>query len=291
MARSLSYYRSRAEALFYEPMYFHRKKEIKRARKKRIRKKISLKYGHIVVLLLFTIGIFFLFQKLYLFLISWDYLNIKEIKVICSREDTHKEIKDKLSEQRLGNILLADIGHLQQTIKDYEWIKAVQIRKIFPDSLRIEIEERKPVAILQTDDLYLIDEEGHLLEKIDSAENLSFPLFIDSDNFQKSYKEKFLLAWECLKTTPASEREKIKALDLSYFGWVTLYLKDNDTRLMLDYENFAQSLIFFYEHCNNFIARFGPLEYVDLRFRDRLYIKPQESTKRNNLHNPKKETL
>jgi cell division septal protein FtsQ len=291
MARSLSSYSSRAKDLFYEPMYFQRKKEIKRTRKKRIMKKISLKYGHILVLLLFMIGIFFLLQKLYIFLISWDYLNIREIKVICSREDTHKEIKDKLSEQSFGNILLADIGHLQQTIKDYTWVKAVQIRKIFPASLRIEIEEREPVAILQTDNLYLIDEEGYLLEKIDSAENLSFPLLIDSDNFQKGYEEKLLLAWDCLKTTPASEREKIKALDLSYFGWVTLYLKDNETRLMLDYGNFAQSLIFFYEHCNNFKARFGPLEYIDLRFQDRLYIKPQESTKKNIIHNPKKETL
>ena len=180
MARSLySSYRSRVNDLFYEPMYFQRKKEIKRTQKKRIRKKIRLKYGHILLLLLLTVGIFYLFQKLYIFLISWDYLNIREIKVICSREDTQKEIQDKLSEQNLGNILLADIGHLQQTIKDHRWIKEVQIRKIFPASLRIEIEEREPVAILLTENLYLIDEEGHLLEKIDSTENQSFPLLID----------------------------------------------------------------------------------------------------------------
>jgi cell division septal protein FtsQ len=235
------------------------------------------------------IGIFYFFQKLYVFLISWDYLNIREIKVICSREDTQKEIEGKLSEQNLGNILLADLVHLQQTIKDHQRIKEVQIRKIFPASLRIEIEEREPVAILQTENLYLIDGEGHLLEKVDSTENLSFPLLIDTDNFQKSYEEKLRLAWECLKSISVSEREKIKTLDLSYFGWVTLYLKDNDTRLVLDYRNFAQNLKFFYEHYHNFKARFGPLEYVDLRFQDRLYLKPQESAKRSIIPKPKKE--
>ena len=97
MARSLySSYRTRAEDLFYEPLYFQRKKEIKRTRKKRIRKKINLKYGHIILFLLFMVGIFYLFQKLYISLISWDYLNIREIKVICSREDTQKEIQDHL---------------------------------------------------------------------------------------------------------------------------------------------------------------------------------------------------
>jgi cell division septal protein FtsQ len=237
------------------------------------------------------VGIFYLFQKLYVFLISWDYLNIREINVICSREDTQKEIQDKLSEQNLGNILLADIGHLQQKIKDHQWIKEVQIRKIFPASLRIEIAEREPAAVLQTKDLYLIDEEGHLLERIDSADNPGFPVLIDSDNFQKNYEEKLSLAWECLKSTSESEREKIKALDLSYFGWVTLYLKDDDTRLMLDYGNFAQSLGFFFQHRNNINERFGPLEYIDLRFLDRFYIKPQENPKRNIIPNLRKEKL
>jgi len=290
MARSLySSYSSRANDLLYEPMYFQRKKEIRRNRKKRIKRRISLKYGHILFFLLLMVGIFYFFQKLYIFLISWEYLNIRDVKVICSKKDTQKEIEDKIRAQNLRNILLADLGHLQQKIKDHQWVKEVHIRKIFPASLRIEIEERKPVAILKTRNLYLIDEEGHLLEKIDSIENLSFPLLIDSGHFQKNHEEKLRMAWECLKSTPASEREKIKTIDLSYFGWVTLQLKDNDTRLVLDYGNFAESLEFFYEHWPSFQVRFGPLEYVDLRFQDRLYIKPKESPKRSAIPNLKKE--
>lgn len=292
MARTFySSYRSRANNLLYEPMYFQRKKDTVKTRKKRIRKKISLKYGHILFFLLVMVGIFYLFQEFYIFLISWDYLNIREIRVICPKQDTKKEIEDKIKEQNLGNILLADIGHLQQTIKSHLWVREVRIRKVFPASLRIEIEQREPAAILRRENLYFIDEKGNLLEKVDSAENLSFPLLLDSENFQNSYEEKLRLAWECLKSTSPSEREKIKALDLSYYGWVTLHLKDDDTRLILGYRSFAQSLKFFREQGHKLEARFGPLEYVDLRFQDRLYIKPRKSPKGSIIPNPNKEAL
>jgi len=284
-------FKSRTNDLLYEPLYFQRKKDKKRARKKRIRKKINLKFGHIFLFFLLIGGIFFFLQKLFILLISWDYLNIREIKIICSREDIKKEIEYTLKEKRLGNILLADITHLQQTIKEHKWVKDAYIRKIFPASLRIDIKERKPVAILKKENYYLIDENGNLLEKIYSTENLGLPLLIDADNFQKNGEEKLKLAWKCLKSSSPAEKEKIKALDLSYYGWVTLYLKDKKTRLILGYNDFAQKLKYFHELYENLEARFGPLEYVDLRFQDRLYIKPQENPNRSIIPNSKKEAL
>jgi len=284
-------FKSRRNMLFSEPIHFQRAKGRKKVKKKRIKKKINIKFGHIFLFFSLLAGIFYLLQQSFLFLMSWDYLDVKETEIICSREEVRKEIGYFLKEKNLGNILLLDIGHLQQELNAYKWVKEAHIRKILPSSLWIEIKEREPAAILKKESLYLIDEKGVQLEKIYSRANLHLPLLIDSNNFQNNYEEKIKLAWECLKDLSPAEKEKIEALDLTYYGWVTLFLKDKETRIILDYSNFAQEFNLFYEQLDDYEARFGPLEYVDLRFQDRLYLKPLENKDRSGIPIPKKEAL
>ncbi|MCK5566993.1 MAG: FtsQ-type POTRA domain-containing protein, partial [Actinomycetia bacterium] len=47
------------------------------------------------------------------------------------------------------------------------WIKSVELRKIFPDSIVITIQERNPALIASyKNDYYLLDDEGLILENI-----------------------------------------------------------------------------------------------------------------------------
>lgn len=47
------------------------------------------------------------------------------------------------------------------------WIKSVELRKIFPDSITIMIQERNPALMASyKNDFYLLDDEGLILEKI-----------------------------------------------------------------------------------------------------------------------------
>ena len=285
------YLPSRTNILFYEPMQFQRGRETPKIRKKRKKKKISLRFIHISFFFISLVCIFYFLQQCFLFLFSWDYLNIKNINVICAKEEIRKEIHDLLENKRLPNILLVDISRLQNLIETNQWVKEVRVKKTFPDSLSIEVKEKEPVAVLKKENLFLIDEQGTQLEKISSKESHDFPFLLDSNNFQKHNKEKLLLAWGCLKNLPSSVKEDIKALDLTYFGWVTLYLKNERTKVILSYDNFAQEIKFFLNCHNNLEKRFGALEYVDLRFKDRLYIKPLISTTRSGIPNPNKEAL
>ena len=89
----------------------------------------------------------------------------------------------------------------------------------------------------------------------------------------------------------AEAAEKIKAMDLTYYRWVTLHLRDRETKIVLTYDNFAQKLKYYFENHNALEERFGPLEYVDLRFQNRLYIKPQKNINGEGVPELKKEAL
>jgi cell division septal protein FtsQ len=266
--------KSRPEPFFSQHMQFQRGKG--KAKTKKAQKKMKLKFGHVFFSLLLIGGIFYSVQKSYLFLISWENLNIKDTVVVCRNHEVKQEIQQSLENRNMGNILLFDIGHLQEGLAAHRWVKEVRIRKILPSTLKIEIKDRTPIALLKKESLYLIDEEGIHLERIEASEESDLPLLVDSNNFQKDYKEKIGLAWECLRSLSPSEKEQLEVLDLSEYENITVQLKKKKTKLILGNDQFSQKLQIFQKYSGRLKA-FGNLEYVDLRFPDRFIIKPQKN--------------
>jgi len=264
--------RQRSHSYVYEPMQFQRGKgKIKR---KKIQRKLRLRFMHILFTFLILGGIFYSVQRAYLFLIFWDKLDIQNVEIVSRMPEIKEEIHGFLEGKRLGNILLLDISLLQEKLTAHRWIKEVRVRKILPSTLKIEIKERTPVALLKQDHIYLIDEDGVFLEKIGQGEKVNLPLLIDSNKFQRDYEEKLNLAWECLHSLSPAEKEQLKVLDLSEYENVVVQLKDNQTKLIMGCDRF-QEKIRLYNRFQAKLEKYGALEYIDLRIYDRLYIKPK----------------
>jgi len=281
--------RNRTHTFLSEPVQFQRGRG--KTKTKKIQRKIRLRFMHILFYLILIGGIFYALQQAYLFLISWDKLNIKDVTVLSRMPEIKEETQRFFEGKRLGNILLLDIGLLQEKFTAHRWIKEVRVRKILPSSLKIEIKERTPVALLKQDHTYMIDEEGVFLEKIEQGEKANLPLLIDSNKFKKDYEEKLNLAWECLRSFAPSEKERLEVLDLTEYENVIVRLKNNQTRLILGNDRFSEK-ISLYSRLRAKLERFGDLEYVDLRLHDRIYIKPKRNiAQRNFIPNANKEAF
>lgn len=263
-----------------ETMQFQRGK--RKVKIKRIQRKSKIKFKHILFYFILLGGIFYGVQRTYLFLISWDKLNVQKVEVVSGKPEIQEEIQRFLEGKSLGNILLLDISLLQEKFTAHRWIKEVRVRKILPSTLKIEAKVRSPIALLKLDNIYLIDREGVLLEKIEKGEKVNLPLLIDSNKFKNDQKEKFQLAWECLYSLSPDEKEQIEVLDLTEYENISVRLKNCRTTLILGNERFSQKLRL-YSQLRARLERFGELEYVDLRFHDRLYIKPVNNPFQNSI--------
>jgi cell division septal protein FtsQ len=260
----------KSDSLASELLSFKRKKG--RAKTKKIQRKRRLTFKHMILHLILIGLLFFALQQSYLFLISWEKLNIREVHIACSNPQIQDEVEQLFKGKELGNILLLDINQLQDGLMKHRWIKEVGVRKIFPLSVKIDIKVTKPVAIVKKDLYYMIDEEGVMLEQADSLEKSSLPLLIDSGNFKHHYHEKVALAWACLSSLEPKEREQIGVMDLDEYENVIIKLRNGSPWLKLGNKRYQEKFRSVPSLLKN-LKKYGELEHIDLRFPDRFIIK------------------
>jgi len=263
----------RGPAGYGEPAQFQRGRE--KAPVKRIQRRVPVKFKHIFLFFFLLCGSFYSVMKLYLFLITGDHFEVKRTQIVCRREFVRQDIQALLDASKLGNLLLLDIGRFRDRLEAHRWVKEARLRKVFPSSLEVEIQEREPAALLGIGGRFiLIDKDGVFLESLVSREGIDLPLFIDSSQFHEHYQEKLALAWECLASLTPGEAAGLDALDFSRTGSVSVFFPDHPTRLVLGGNHFAENLRYYLSSRESLESQAGPLEYVDLSLQDRVYLKP-----------------
>jgi cell division septal protein FtsQ len=257
---------------------------------KKIHRKIKLKLRHILFAFLFLVGFFYGFSRVYLFLITWEKLNINEVEIICQKEEIRRDIEHFLARKYLGNILLFKIGNLQEMLTAHQWIENIHIRKIFPSTIRIETTERIPIALLEKEGHFLIDKYGVLLQKISLIEWPDLPVLIDTNRFRRDYDMKLALARACLESLDESARKQISMMDLTEYENVSLQLRHIGTWLKLGDSHFDEKYQSFLKNSSLF-ETFGPLEYIDFRYENRLVLRPLPQKKTNKALDSEKEAF
>lgn len=261
-------------AFLAPPLVFQRGEGTLRAKK--TPKRVALRAKHVALLFLLLAGTFYSLCRAYLFLISWDKLAIRSVQVICDRPALKRQLDLAFEGKSLGNILLCDIDGLRTQVRAFVRVKEARIRKVFPSSLRVEVMERTPKALVQGYGLALVDEEGLELEHPASADAFELPVLADQNGFRNGRPEKLGLAWQCLDDLSPEERAQVAGLDLTDPGTVELRFRDDPVRIKLGDRGFREKVRFYGERKAEWENEFGDLEYVDLRFDGRVYIKSRE---------------
>ena len=74
---------------------------------------------------------------------------------------------------------LVDVAAIRERLLHYGWVKDARVSRRFPDTLVIDIVERKPAALWQDEDrLTLIDSEGVVLDRVPVSQMPDLPLLI-----------------------------------------------------------------------------------------------------------------
>ena len=112
--------------------------------------------------------------------------NIKEIKIENNFILNDKNLKKKLTFLYESNLFFLNTFDIEKKLKKVAFIKGYEIKKIYPNKLKIKIFEKKPIAVMQyKKKKFFISENYNLIDykNIENYKNLP-EVFGDIKNFK-----------------------------------------------------------------------------------------------------------
>jgi cell division septal protein FtsQ len=110
------------------------------------------------------------------FVLDSPYFYVREIQVRGGNKVGGSEIVAMAGLRHGMNLWKIQPTVIEKKIAKHPWVRRVLVRREFPRRVVIEVEERKPKAIVAIGKLYYVDGDGVVFKEVGDGENVEFPL-------------------------------------------------------------------------------------------------------------------
>ena len=110
------------------------------------------------------------------FVFDSPYFKVREIQVRGGNKVSGSEILAMAGLRHGVNLWKVQPAAIEKKIAKHPWVRRVLVRREFPRRVVIEVEERKPRAIVAMGKLYYVDGDGVVFKEVADRENVDFPL-------------------------------------------------------------------------------------------------------------------
>ena len=135
------------------------------------------KYKYLLILLVVIISIIFInffnngIVRKELTSSFLESFSINSIEIIGRERSSKKILSEVLKPYKNKSLVSVNLKNIQNEIEKIVWIKDVIVRKVYPETLSISIEEYSPSAVWKRgSEHYILDKYGYRIEKIKSNE-------------------------------------------------------------------------------------------------------------------------
>lgn len=156
---------------------------------------------------------------------------VKSVDIQGLKQMDPRPVYDIALDQKTTAMPLVDVSAIRERLLDYGWVKDARVSRRFPDTLVIDIVERKPAALWQNDEgLSLIDAEGVVLDRVPVSRMPDLPLLVGKGaNAQAVPLERLLDKVPALKAQLVSAKWiGQRRWDLSFQSGETILLPEGE---------------------------------------------------------------
>jgi cell division protein FtsQ len=210
-------------------------------------------------------------------------LQVNRIVVHGNERMSKGEVLAVLGGLRGESLLWTDLDAWRRRLLASPWVRDAALRRSLPATVEVVVSEREPIGIgrLNGGDLYLVDERGVIIDQYGPQyADLDLPI-IDglsavNQNGSLTDERRAELAARivaALRTKPQVAR-RVSQIDVADLHNASVILSGDTAVIQLGEDQFLPRLQGYLELAPALRERVANIDNVDLRFDDRIYVRP-----------------
>lgn len=266
-------------------------KRFKRAQVKPSRKRSpwARARAHLARMALLVAALGYGTYRAYVLVNGTQFLEVRKIEVRGNGRLSSGEVLALVDGMRGTNILFVDLAEWRRRLMSSPWVADALLHRVLPSTIEIAVVERAPMGIgrLGTE-LYLVDATGVIIDQygphyaefdlpiIDGlapAERQG-ALLVDGDRAELAGRVLHALR------NRSDLAKRVSQIDVSDVHDAVVVLEGETALLRLGEEQFAERLQSYVDLAPTLHEQVPSIEYVDLRFDERVYVRPAAPAKR-----------
>ncbi|MGH9333561.1 MAG: cell division protein FtsQ/DivIB, partial [Vicinamibacteria bacterium] len=206
-------------------------------------------------------------------------LDVDRILVEGNERLSDGEIRELIDVDETTNLLTLNLEEVRGKLLRSAWVRDVELKRMLPSTISLQIAERTPVAIAVLDELYLLAEDGTLLDQLPpfyDVKRLVLVRGIRGPHGIGVSPERSALAGRMADALLSDERLSTLVSELDVAGGadsMVLRLREPAVTLLASERTMVSRLLEIVPLLSGIRDRLPSLEIVDLRFQKRVYLR------------------
>ena len=216
-------------------------------------------------------------------------LQVERIVVRGNDRLSRGEVLAVLSGLRGESLVWTDLDRWRTRLLASPWVRDAALRRSLPSTVEVVVSERQPIGIGRINgDMYLVDERGVIIDQYGPQyADLDLPIV---DGLSASPGERGSTTDEAraelaarviaaIRMKPQVAR-RLSQVDVTDVHNASVILNGDQAVLQLGEDQFLARLQSYLDLAPTLRERVADIDYVDLRFEDRIYVRPSKPEKR-----------
>jgi cell division protein FtsQ len=210
-------------------------------------------------------------------------LQIDRIVVHGNDRLSRGEVLAVLTGLRGESLVWADLDVWRRRLLASPWVRDAALRRSLPSTVEVAISERRPIGIGRLrGDMYLVDDRGIVIDQFGPQyADLDLPIIDglssrpgNSDSMTDEARADLAArVIGAIRGKPEIAR-RLSQIDVADLHNAAVILKGDSAVIHLGDDQFLPRLQSYLELSNALRERVPDIDYVDLRFDDRIYVRP-----------------